>query len=79
MEETENKDNQTDGREKVNNGNKEQDSQKPIVTDLDDVLTNELGQFGYFQLRNILLVALPIMMSSFMSEYIFSAAMVPHR
>lgn len=50
---------------------------KPV--DLDDVLTNELGQFGWFQLRNILLVAVPIMMSAFMSEYIFSAAAIPHR
>ncbi|CAG9562780.1 unnamed protein product [Danaus chrysippus] len=47
--------------------------------DLDDILTNELGQFGCFQLRNILLVAIPIAMSAFMSEYIFSAAAIPHR
>ncbi|CAG5054645.1 unnamed protein product [Parnassius apollo] len=51
--------------------------EKPL--DLDDVLVNELGQFGWFQLRNILLVALPIIASAFMSEYIFSAASVPHR
>ncbi|XP_052740914.1 organic cation transporter protein-like [Bicyclus anynana] len=47
--------------------------------DLDDVLTNELGQFGRFQLRNFLLVAIPIIMSAFMSEFIFSAAAIPHR
>lgn len=47
--------------------------------DLDDVLTNELGQFGRFQLRNFLLVAVPIIMSAFMSEFIFSAAAIPHR
>ncbi|XP_045449927.1 organic cation transporter protein-like [Melitaea cinxia] len=52
-------------------------AEKPI--DLDDVLTNELGQFGPFQLRNLLLVALPIIMSAFASEYIFSAAAIPHR
>ncbi|KAI5633318.1 major facilitator superfamily domain-containing protein [Phthorimaea operculella] len=51
--------------------------EKPF--DLDDVLINELGQFGRFQLRNILLVAVPIIMSAFMSEYIFSAAAIPHR
>lgn len=51
--------------------------EKPL--DLDDVLVNELGQFGFFQLRNILLIALPIIASAFMSEYIFSAAAVPHR
>ncbi|XP_032516745.2 organic cation transporter protein-like [Danaus plexippus] len=53
------------------------DPDKPV--DLDDVLANELGQFGYFQLRNIILVIIPIMMSSFMSEYVFSAAAIPHR
>lgn len=51
--------------------------EKPI--DLDSVLVNELGQFGRFQLKNILLVSLPILMSGFMSEYIFSAAAIPHR
>ncbi|XP_050348549.1 organic cation transporter protein-like [Nymphalis io] len=57
-------------REEIING-------KPL--DLDDVLINELGQFGCFQMRNILLVTIPIMMSAFMSEYIFSAAAIPHR
>ncbi|XP_026331101.1 uncharacterized protein LOC113238491, partial [Hyposmocoma kahamanoa] len=47
--------------------------------DLDYVLVNELGQFGRFQLMNILLVAVPTIMSAFMSEYIFSAAAIPHR
>ncbi|CAH2241431.1 organic cation transporter protein-like [Pararge aegeria] len=51
--------------------------EKPV--DLDDVLTNELGQFGRFQLRNFILVAIPIIMSAFMSEFIFSAAAIPHR
>lgn len=53
------------------------DVKKPI--NLDDVLTNELGQFGWFQLRNILLVAIPILMSAFPNEYNFSAAAIPHR
>ncbi|CAK1555074.1 unnamed protein product [Leptosia nina] len=47
--------------------------------DLDDVLVNELGQFGPFQLRYMILVAIPLIMSAFMSEYIFSAAAIPHR
>ncbi|XP_050677877.1 organic cation transporter protein-like [Leptidea sinapis] len=47
--------------------------------DLDDVLVNELGQFGPFQLRYMVLVAIPIIMSAFMSEFIFSAAAIPHR
>lgn len=51
--------------------------EKPI--DLDHVLVHELGQFGRFQLNNLLLVSIPIIMSAFMSEYIFSAAAIPHR
>ncbi|XP_053604660.1 solute carrier family 22 member 3-like isoform X2 [Plodia interpunctella] len=51
--------------------------EKPI--DLDDILINELGQFGKFQFISMLLVAVPIIMSAFMSEYIFSAAAIPHR
>ncbi|XP_047517605.1 organic cation transporter protein-like [Pieris napi] len=47
--------------------------------DLDDVLVNELGQFGPFQLRYMILVSIPLIMSAFMSEYIFSAAAIPHR
>ncbi|KAJ8716893.1 hypothetical protein PYW07_003520 [Mythimna separata] len=50
---------------------------KPL--DLDDVLVNELGQFGRYQMLNLLLVSVPIIMSAFMSEYIFSAAAIPHR
>ncbi|CAH0719753.1 unnamed protein product, partial [Brenthis ino] len=49
------------------------------LTDLDEVLKHELGEFGCFQLRNMVLVALPIVMSAFMSEYIFSSAAVSHR
>ncbi|XP_045499101.1 organic cation transporter protein-like [Colias croceus] len=55
------------------------DGSLPERVDLDDVLVNELGQFGPFQLRYMLLVAIPIIMSAFMSEYIFSAAAIPHR
>ncbi|CAH2084359.1 unnamed protein product [Euphydryas editha] len=61
----------------VDNDEKTGNSKK--ILDLDDVLVNELGQFGRFQMRNILLVIIPIMMSAFMSEYIFSAAAIPHR
>ncbi|CAB3221786.1 unnamed protein product [Arctia plantaginis] len=50
---------------------------KPL--ELDDVLTNELGQFGRYQLINILLIAIPIMMATFINEYVFSAAAIPHR
>lgn len=51
--------------------------QKPV--DLDEVLAHELGQFGWFQIRNILLVAYPIIICGLMTEYIFSAAATPHR
>ncbi|KAJ8716892.1 hypothetical protein PYW07_003519 [Mythimna separata] len=47
--------------------------------DLDDVLVNELGQFGRYQILNLLLVSVPIILSAFMFEYIFSAAAIPHR
>lgn len=49
------------------------------VLDLDDVLEKELGQFGRFQLMNILLVAIPLMVPAIMNEFIFSAAAIPHR
>lgn len=51
--------------------------EKPM--DLDEVLAHELGQFGWFQIRNILLVAYPIILCGLMTEYIFSAAATPHR
>ncbi|XP_049865251.1 solute carrier family 22 member 3-like [Pectinophora gossypiella] len=47
--------------------------------DLDDVLVNELGQFGRFQLYNILLVAAPMVFSALLNEYVFSAGAIPHR
>lgn len=56
---------------------KNNESERPI--DLDDVLEKELGQFGRFQLTNILLVAIPLMIPAIMTEYIFSAAAIPHR
>ncbi|KAJ2950643.1 hypothetical protein O0L34_g8899 [Tuta absoluta] len=52
---------------------------KGKAMDLDDVLVNELGEFGRFQLYNILLLAVPMMMSAWLNEYIFSAAAIPHR
>ncbi|CAB3221784.1 unnamed protein product [Arctia plantaginis] len=50
---------------------------KPL--ELDDVLTNELGQFGRYQLINILMVSFPIITCAFTQEYIFSAAAIAHR
>ncbi|XP_034829216.1 organic cation transporter protein-like [Maniola hyperantus] len=62
--------------------NKDQDEKENVnqpSIDLDYILTNELGQFGRFQLRNVLLLALLIFFGGQMSEYIFSAAATPHR
>ncbi|XP_045769457.1 organic cation transporter protein-like [Maniola jurtina] len=61
--------------------NKDQD-EKEIVTktiDLDFILTNELGQFGRFQLRNIILLALLVVVFGTLGEFIFSAAATSHR
>ncbi|KAJ2951333.1 hypothetical protein O0L34_g5734 [Tuta absoluta] len=58
-------------------GRKESLCEKPF--DLDDILINELGQFGRFQLNNLILFAIPIMMCPFMGEFIFSAAAIPYR
>ncbi|XP_041980321.1 solute carrier family 22 member 4-like isoform X1 [Aricia agestis] len=49
------------------------------VVDLDEVLVTELGQFGWYQTRNILLAGIAIISSAFFSEYVFTAAAVPHR
>ncbi|CAH2047633.1 unnamed protein product, partial [Iphiclides podalirius] len=74
---TENEDNAEDLKRNGNNNSSANSMRKPI--DLDDVLINELGQFGWFQFKNIILVSIPIIMSAFMNEYIFSAAAIPHR
>nr|XP_034829229.1 solute carrier family 22 member 7-like [Maniola hyperantus] len=47
--------------------------------DLDFILTNELGQFGRFQLRNVVLVTIFHIFGGTMGEFIFSAAATPHR
>ncbi|XP_045521883.1 organic cation transporter protein-like [Pieris brassicae] len=47
--------------------------------DLDYVLVNELGEFGRFQLKYICLIALPLMAAAFFSDYVFTAAALPHR
>ncbi|KAI5633330.1 sugar transporter domain-containing protein [Phthorimaea operculella] len=48
--------------------------------DLDDILENEIGQFGKYQIITLLLAAFPIMFSAFASgEYIFTTARIPTR
>ncbi|XP_045769450.1 organic cation transporter protein-like isoform X2 [Maniola jurtina] len=62
--------------------NKDEDEKEnvtPQPIDLDYLLANELGQFGWFQLRNVLLLALLTLFGGTSSEYIFSAAATPHR
>ncbi|XP_039755070.1 solute carrier family 22 member 3-like [Pararge aegeria] len=49
------------------------------LRDLDYVLTNELGQFGLFQLRNLLLLAVVIIITGTVHDYVFSAASTAHR
>ncbi|XP_045769459.1 organic cation transporter protein-like [Maniola jurtina] len=46
---------------------------------LDDVLRNELGEFGRFQFRCMLLVALPILLAALKNDFVFLAVATPHR
>ncbi|KAI8429358.1 hypothetical protein MSG28_000006, partial [Choristoneura fumiferana] len=62
-----------------NNGASNKSTTSKTDITLDWVLIHELGQFGRFQLTNFLLIAIPISMTAFMSEFIFSAAAIPHR
>ncbi|KAI8423809.1 hypothetical protein MSG28_012820 [Choristoneura fumiferana] len=62
-----------------NNGASNKSTTSKTDITLDWVLIHELGQFGRFQLINFLLIAIPISMTAFMSEFIFSAAAIPHR
>ncbi|XP_052741134.1 organic cation transporter protein-like [Bicyclus anynana] len=45
----------------------------------DDLLKTELGEFGWFQLRTVLLLTIPIMFSAIRNDYILSAASISHR
>ncbi|XP_059059982.1 organic cation transporter protein-like [Achroia grisella] len=57
---------------------KSSESEPQIV--FEDVLNAEIGQFGKYQIINLLLLALPSMSSAFMAaDYIFTAARLPHR
>ncbi|XP_063362801.1 organic cation transporter protein-like [Cydia amplana] len=55
-----------------------QDTPEVLEIDLDWVINNEVGQFGRFQIINILLLMFPIVSHAFLSEYVFSASAVPH-
>lgn len=45
----------------------------------DELLKSEIGEFGWFQMRFILLAALPVLFSGIKSDYMLSAAAIPHR
>lgn len=69
-------------------GNKNEISERNEVTakvepgksiDLDDILVNEIGEFGWSQIRTLLLVYVTIIITGFGMEYIFSSASIPHR
>ncbi|XP_046978850.1 solute carrier family 22 member 3-like [Vanessa cardui] len=48
--------------------------------EFETVLNNELGQFGMYQLINILLLAVPAAASGFMAgDYVFTAGRLPYR
>ncbi|KAM3968293.1 organic cation transporter protein [Aphomia sociella] len=57
---------------------KPSESETEIV--FEDVLNAEIGQFGKYQIINLFLLTIPAIASAFMaSEYIFTAARLPHR
>lgn len=50
------------------------------VVDLDRILIEEVGQFGPYQLRNLMLAAVIGIFTAFAaSEYVFTTARVPSR
>ncbi|XP_045449924.1 organic cation transporter protein-like [Melitaea cinxia] len=61
--------------EKAEAGNNESNK-----IDLDNILRDEVGQFGKYQIVTVLLAALPVIFSAFASgEYIFTTARIPTR
>ncbi|XP_028161597.1 organic cation transporter protein-like [Ostrinia furnacalis] len=47
--------------------------------DLDDILVEEVGQVGRYQLTVLALVAFPVIFSGFTTEYVFTTARIPTR
>lgn len=59
---------------------KHSNDQNELRAEFENVLNRDLGEFGKYQLRNILLVLLPAIFSGFMAgDYIFTAGKLPHR
>ncbi|XP_045769458.1 solute carrier family 22 member 3-like [Maniola jurtina] len=53
------------------------DFEKPA--NCDDLVRRELGEFGWFQMRSVLIIIIPIIFSGIRNDYILSAASIPHR
>lgn len=47
--------------------------------DLDNILIEELGQFGRHQLFTLLLMIGPVLAGAFTGEYVFTTARIPTR
>ncbi|XP_045769456.1 organic cation transporter protein-like [Maniola jurtina] len=53
------------------------ESEKPV--NRDDLLRKELGEFGWFQLRYLLIITIPIMLNAARNDFILATAAIPHR
>ncbi|XP_069357834.1 solute carrier family 22 member 3-like isoform X3 [Maniola hyperantus] len=51
--------------------------EKPMSRD--DLLRTELGEFGWFQLRNLLILTIAILFCAVKNDYIVATAAIPHR
>ena len=47
--------------------------------DLDTILVEEIGQFGRFQLRTLLLTLIVVIFAAFHAEYVFTTARIETR
>lgn len=47
--------------------------------DLDTILVEEIGQFGKFQLRTLLLTVIVVIFAAFHAEYVFTTARIETR
>lgn len=52
---------------------------KKVKVDLDTILINEVGQFGWFQLRTLALAGIAALFSASNGEYVFTAARIKAR
>lgn len=53
---------------------------KSTPVDLDTILVEEIGQFGWFQLRTVLLAVVVVIFASWgANEYVFTTARIPTR